>query len=395
MSHENDREHFEDYREQTRVKHEILEAYLEPYFQIVGSGNRNLLYIDGFAGRGTYSKADSGERFDGSPLRALKLIAGNETFSAKVSTMFIEFDPVLYSELEKAVIDFANSHPSVRRPVCARCTFADGVREVLDKVGGQLAPTFLFVDPCGVAGTCFETIKRVMACKSSEAFIFFNIDGVRRIAGLDKLSDVLIELLGSRGRAEKLFVALQREVDVEKREQMILQSYREALRDDMGVAYSVPFQVESEDKQKTSHYLIHATNHRLGFKIMKDVMWRHGHSDDRAGGLVFEQASRTNFIPLFDLGGDEIKHQILSALNNAPLKVAVICDEWVCHPENMLCETAYKRALLELEAADKIEVLSKDMKNVVTAAQRPRRNQKPTLGNDYFVRLVQSATSSP
>jgi len=391
MGQENDREHFEDYREQTRVKHEILEAYLGPYFQILGSGNRNLLYIDGFAGRGTYSKAGTGERFDGSPLRALKLISENETFSAKVSTMFIEADPVLYSDLEKAVTEFANSYPNIRKPICARCTFAEGVRELLDKVGGKLAPTFLFVDPCGVAGTCFETINHVMACKSSEAFIFFNIDGVRRIAGLDKLSDVLIELLGSKARAENLFVALQYEDSVEKREQMILQAYREALFNDMGVTYSVPFRVESEDKQKTSHYLIHATNHRLGFKIMKDVMWRHGHSDDRAGGLAFEQASRTNFTPLFDLGGDEVKHQILSALDNAPLKVAVICDDWVCRPDNMLCETAYKRALLELEAAGKIEVLSKDLKDVVTAAERPKRNKKPTLGNDYFLRLARSA----
>jgi spore photoproduct lyase len=76
----NDREHFEDYRAQTQVKHEILAAYLAPYFQIVGKTNKNLLYIDGFAGPGAYTKADTGETFDGSPLLALKLIAGNDRF---------------------------------------------------------------------------------------------------------------------------------------------------------------------------------------------------------------------------------------------------------------------------------------------------------------------------
>ena len=58
-----------------------------------------------------------------------------------------------------------------------------------------------------------------------------------------------------------------------KSEQMILQSYRDALREDMSVIYSVPFRVESEDQKKTSHYFIHATNHRRGFKIMTEVMW--------------------------------------------------------------------------------------------------------------------------
>ena len=71
MAKDNDRKHFEDYREQTKVKHEILAAYLDPYFTIVGSANPSLLYIDGFAGPGAYKKADTGEVFDGSPLRAL------------------------------------------------------------------------------------------------------------------------------------------------------------------------------------------------------------------------------------------------------------------------------------------------------------------------------------
>ena len=50
MGKDDDRKHFGDYREQTQVKHEILAAYLTPYFQIVGKTNKNLLYIDGFAG---------------------------------------------------------------------------------------------------------------------------------------------------------------------------------------------------------------------------------------------------------------------------------------------------------------------------------------------------------
>ena len=130
----------------------------------------------------------------------------------------------------------------------------------------------------------------VMACKSSEAFIFFNIDGVRRIAGLAGLSPVLVELLGSRERAEKLLLILQGEQNVQRREKLVLDSYREAVGQDMGVIYTVPFRVESEQQQRTSHYFIHATNHRLGFKIMKEVMWNYGHSEHGQGGLEFVQA---------------------------------------------------------------------------------------------------------
>src|SRR5262245_4795687 len=116
MAKDNDKEHFEDYREQTRVKHEILAAYLTPYFRIVGKTNKDLLYIDGFAGPGAYTKADTGEVFDGSPLRALKLIAGDAMFSAKVSTVFIEVDHDLHQRLEKVVTDFGKANPKIREP---------------------------------------------------------------------------------------------------------------------------------------------------------------------------------------------------------------------------------------------------------------------------------------
>lgn len=134
--------------------------------------------------------------------------------------------------------------------------------------------------------------------------------------------------------------------------------------------------------------MIHATKHHLGFKIMKDVMWRYGHSDDQPGGLQFEQASRTNFVPLFDLSGDEVKHQILAELANGPKRVAFFCDEWVCRSHDMLCETAYKKAILELEAAGRIEVLSKDGKSEAPASERRKRKGKPTLANDYYLRVA-------
>src|SRR5947209_15153728 len=103
---------------------------------------------------------------------------------------------------------------------------------------------------------------------------------------------------------------------------MILSSYRNALHEGMGVAFTTPFRVESEEKQKTSHYLIHATNHHLGFKIMKEVMWGRGHSETSQGDLQFVQASRTDYVPLFDPHYD-VKKEILNALAAGPQCVDV------------------------------------------------------------------------
>jgi three-Cys-motif partner protein len=386
MAKGDDREHFEDYREQTQVKHGILAAYLPAYFHILKRWSNNLVYIDGFAGPGSYVQTATGKRFDGSPLLALQLIASNEDFCKQVSTIFIESDDVLFDQLKDRVDNFYKEHNNIRKPLYRFGTFSDTLNEILSGLGGKLAPTFLFVDPCGVSGTSFETIRAVMENEKCEAFIFFNIDGVRRIAGLDALSPVLVELLGSKKRATAVYENLRTTGRVGEREQIILLEYCKALTEDMGAKYIIPFRVEHEEQRKTSHYLIHATKHPLGFSIMKDVMWRRGHGEDQPGGLELRQKGRTNFVPLFDTRAD-IKEEILGALRVGPVRVSVFYQEWTMRPDDMQSRAAYRQALLELENDGTIEVLGKDSKNVISVDARPKRKNKPTLAEDYYVRL--------
>lgn len=385
-----DRAHFDEYREQTHLKHEILAAYLPAYFHILKGSSKNLVFIDGFAGPGTYTTAETGEKRDGSPIRMLTLIAENKDFRSRVSTIFIEHDKALFNQLERRVDEFCANHPGVRKPVCLLGTFSDQVIHVIDRLKRNLAPTFLFVDPCGISGASLDTIRAVMDCEKCEAFIFFNIDGVRRTAGLEMTSNALVELLGTRERAHALHDEFRKATDARGREEMILSHYCAAIKEVIGAKYIVPFRVEHEDRQTTSHYLIHATKHPLGFRIMKDVMWRRGHAEDMPGGLMLAQKSRSKFFPLFDERADEIKQSILDALRTGPKQVSVFYEQWPERPDDRYCEPAYRNALLELEADGRVEVLSKDGMGVAGVATRPRRSGKPTLAKDYFVRIRKS-----
>jgi hypothetical protein len=120
---------------------------------------------------------------------------------------------------------------------------------------------------------------------------------------------------------------------------------------------------------------------------MKDVMWRQGQTDDQAGGLEFAQKSRTNFIPMFDFRSEEIKNDIENELRKAPRRVSLFYENWPERPDDQLCESAYRKALLEFEADGRIEVVSKDGTAVAEAKTRRKWKSKPTLGKDYFVRL--------
>ena len=56
-----------EYKEHTRVKHELLRKYLYPWIIKLGYFHRKILFFDGFAGRGEYLP----DRKLGSPVIAL------------------------------------------------------------------------------------------------------------------------------------------------------------------------------------------------------------------------------------------------------------------------------------------------------------------------------------
>ena len=381
-----DEEHFNSYRAQTRVKHAILSDYVPMFFRILKTRNKNLIYFDGFAGRGTYTDDATGEAAPGSPLLALQWTAENHDLVDHVTAIFAEPSGELFPQLEQAVTAFLNLHPRTRRPALLNQDFQTAVEHVLGEVKGRIAPTFLFVDPCGVSGTSFAAIKKIMDCKSCEAFIFFNVDGVRRIAGLEKRSEVLVELLGSSTRAQAMWDEVRATALPDQKEKVILTHYRAALNDEMGISFTTPFRVESADRRITSHYLIHSTKHPLGFALMKDVMWRHGQTDEGSGAMEFQQASRTFVSPLFLVGQDHIKNEIIESLATGSRQVSFFYTELTQQTQNTLSASAYKQAILALEEAGTVEVLDRTGTTLKARIKRMRKGQ-PTLGEDLVIRL--------
>ncbi|MBN8612108.1 MAG: three-Cys-motif partner protein TcmP [Deltaproteobacteria bacterium] len=390
MSAKTDREHFEEYRDQTLAKHTILEKYIFAYFNIVKrTGGSNLVYIDGFAGRGTYDGED-GRPIPGSPLRALQKIASHADLASKVTTVFIEKDRHLYTQLVGHLEAFHSANPSIRKPQHQLGSFAPSMAQELDTLAAKnrtIAPAFVFVDPCGVDGAEFGIIERLLKSQDkAEVFLFFNIEGVRRILGLrDKMADTLSKLLGSDERARQLLQRVDACHTAAEREEAIVTFYEELLRTQTPARFVVSFRVEKEDRKITSHYLIHASQHPLGFAIMKDVMWRVGKTAEGKGGLALEQASSVPMNMLFTPEWEAVRQSILAELLSGMKRVSYFCVDLVQKPANRLCSKAYKTALLELEAEKRIVVMSKT--GLLPAGDRPRLKGVLTLGDDYYVRL--------
>lgn len=388
-----DREHFDSYRLQTRVKHAILEGYLPAYFHILKRWRQNLLFIDGFAGRGHYSSMR--ESFPGSPLRALKIVAENEGFTTQVQCVMIEKCPEFYADLKKAVGEFYEANSHIKEPIVALGGFSENIDNLLASVdeGQELAPTFLFVDPCGVDDVSLERIANILGRDYCEVFIFFNLDGIRRIAGLAAkkrfVSPTLINLYGSEAKAADVVRDYAQQDSAANREACLLDHYRSALREASGAEFAIPLRVENEHRQTTSHYLIHATKNDLAFKIMKDVMWRSGGGIECEGGtLALHQASRRNSNPLFRPDIDALDEEILRELEGGPRPVRLFKDEWPRRPHDMVAPALYRERLLALESTGKLIVLDDDGRTLCPVGSRRRIKGQPTLAERLFVSLA-------
>jgi three-Cys-motif partner protein len=388
-----DQKHFNRYREQTRVKHAILEKYLVSYFNILKKSNSNLVYIDGFAGSGTYTCCETGNSSDGSPLRALAKIASSNGLSSIVSTIFIERDRQFAQSLQEAVSRFCATQPELRQPMVRCGPFAgelEKVLNVLEQNGRRLAPTFLFVDPCGVAGVRFSVLRRFMQQRSCEILVFFNIDGVRRILGLGKsMGSTIVELVGSEEKARELQTKFQQCHSPAEREELIVAFYQDLVRSDIDAEYVTAFRVEREDRRVTSHYIIHATRHQTGFRVMKEVMWGVGQTREGRGGLALEQASLKDVPLLIAPQWQEVRQEVLTVLKEAPRRQAkYFYQELAERPGNRLCRNAYRMALLELEKEGHIEVLDKAGVTPMPVHNRRPYKGEPTLAEDYYVRAM-------
>jgi three-Cys-motif partner protein len=391
MPAKDDREHFKSYRLQTRIKHRILTDYLPAYFHILKGANDRVGYIDAFAGRGSYDEP-GGKTEYGSPVRMLSLVAETDTFRNVVEAAFIEIDDDLIARLREEVEAFRESHPDVSAPLVLHGRFEDRVDEAIRHVGVN-TPTFAFVDPCGVGGNSFHAIRRIMDGRSNEAFIFFNIDGTKRIAGLDRPSPVLTELLGSSAEAERLHAAFRDLADQPaEREALVLETYQRLVRDEMSVEFFLPFGVEAEGRRTISHYLIHLTKSKLGFRIMKDVMWARGRTAE-GEGLLFGQKSEEVEVNLLFHPHDkslrrrpqeELRRQILlDHIGEGTFRVSDMCNGLAERPNDYVSSRAYKDALLDLEREGRIEALRDGV--VVPQAKRLRKG-KPTLSDRLNIR---------
>lgn len=295
----------------TIAKIEILKAYLNAWFRILGSTHigQTILYVDGFAGPGRYRNHD-----EGSPLAAIRVAEktirslGAKFIAKELHCAFIESHPERFKVLSETVNPFVGT-PKLGITLKHR-EFVQGIEEIRKDLPGPFrgeGPLFVFADPFGGTGIPFNTLAECMLGETAELLINLDADGIGRIFSAEnKNRDTqLTDLFGSECWQKELTAV----GDLKKLSVQILDLYKKRLRTLPGVKFVWSFAMRGS-KDTINYHLVFATKHPLGMEKMKEAM----KAIDKSGSYSFSDA--------------HVEQQALFGDDNAELYAAALFREY-------------------------------------------------------------------
>lgn len=362
-----------DLEPHTRAKHAILRRYLQAWAPILSHGGfPRVLYVDGFAGPGRYSKGE-----EGSPIIALRAaLEQRAKLDAIVFFLFIEKDSKRAQVLKEVVADLKlpeNFHTKV----AGEETFEKAISELLafyTAKGKPLPPTFAFIDPFGWAGVPFSIVKSILGYPRCEVLVTFMYEEINRFIGHPDQVTNFDLFFGTQGWRDGVALA-----DPAARNRFLHDLYMEQLRDVARAKYVRSFQMRNE-KDVVDYYLFYATNSLKGLQKMKEAMWK----IDESGEFKFSDATDPQQALLFakEPDTDVLRKQILARFGGREATVGEI-ETFV------LADTAFRETHYKLKVLRPMEMSQPPQLAVVAA---PPSRKKGTYGDpDLRLRFLVNA----
>lgn len=334
------------YESHMESKHDILAYYLPLWCKIHGASKRNLVYWDGFAGRGDYAE---GER--GSPLIAMEVSHQCATKrvrkdkSINLHCIFVEREKENYLYLRDLLTDLYPKDDGNNWRVY-HDEFADvyaSLMESGDDMFSKQYPNFFFLDPYGIKGLPMKLIRQIMARPMHEVLVNLMAETIKRHRNHPDMEPHLKALF------EVDDLSRLREIASEPHsEPQIAEYYIERLKDPDGanIKYVVaPFSITPDWRNVVKYLLIFATNHFKGLEVMHDTM------DAVSNNEGFSYAGKTDgqgtLRSVLGDDVDEVENWILESFDGWMSTYNLI---WQSCCEQLTCSRSlFRKAMLKLE----------------------------------------------
>ena len=249
---------YED-REQTEVKHQILQRYLSAFVPIVGDWASDIAYVDCLAG--PWRSVDPRLR-DTSFSRAVDVLRSTRKVLAdrgKAPTMrclFIEKEPNPFQQLKK----FCDQIKDVE-VIPENWDFMGHIADVVRFAKGRSKSfPFVFVDPTGWEPLAIEVITPILRLDPGEVLINLMTSWITRF--LSDETKPFERLLGSD-------LPRLRQLQGEEQEEELVRSYKEAVVKAGNFKYACTLPVMKPDQDAFHFHMIYATRHMKGVEVFK------------------------------------------------------------------------------------------------------------------------------
>lgn len=371
-----DADFFEEPSEQSKVKARIVSKYFQAWAKVMissvrGHGDR-IAYVDLFAGPGQYRDGTPS-----TPVMVLEKALADADMRSMLVTVFNDKNSNNAETLRQTIAVLPNIHELKYAPEIRSQEVATEIAKLFESI--ELVPTLLFVDPWGYKGLSLELIRSVLKDWGCDCIVFFNYNRVNPGLNNPAVREHMTSVFG-KARADHIRKQLAG-LSPEDRESLIVQELSQALQE-TGANYVLPFCFKNEHGTRTSHHLIFVTKHFKGYEIMKGIMASESSERDQGVGSFAYSTASKNFPFLFELSRplDDLEGMLLRDFAGQML---LMREVYMRHNIGKpYVKGNYKKALANLEAAGKIEV-------VPSAKDR----RKGTFADDVRVRFPRRTES--
>jgi len=237
-------------REQTYLKHFLLERYLERVSWVIGYTYPEFVYVDGFSG--PWESGD--EKFEDTSfiiainkLRQVRRELADVKKHPKIRCLLVEKDAVAFAKLRTAIANVTEIEVEALHG-----EFAQLIPQI-DKFVGH-AFSLMFIDPTGWNGIGLNAITPILARKRGEVLINFMYDFYNRFKDVVSME----ELMGGT-------------IPDDLNEEETLDLYRARLRNAGSFKHVTTTRILKPTSDRSYFHLVYGTRHLRGLEEFRNV----------------------------------------------------------------------------------------------------------------------------
>ncbi|MEI8017270.1 MAG: three-Cys-motif partner protein TcmP [Schlesneria sp.] len=255
-------------REQTLVKHFILQKYLERFAHIVGSAFEVITYVDCFSGPWNVQSEelrDSSFSIAIEELRKAQKTLLERGKATKLRCFFMEKDRDAFAKLREFASQVSDVDVAVKN-----CELENSVSDIVQfvKSGGRKSFPFVFIDPTGWTGFGMNSITPLLSLKPCEVLINFMTGHIRRFIDSpnEQTKESFESLFGSGDYRERIVGLAGQD-----REDEVVRLYIQNVKRTGNFEFACSAIVLHPEIDRTHFHLIYVTRNAKGVEVFKEV----------------------------------------------------------------------------------------------------------------------------